>query len=76
MPLQRHKWYRYYDNFIKYFQPIIISYSDLATKPDETIKKLCNEIKIPYFIDKTEFWKFESHHIFGASSVRIQYQKK
>ena len=27
MSLQRHKWYRYYDNFIKYFQPIIISYS-------------------------------------------------
>lgn len=77
MFLQRYKWYRYYSNFLKKLrEPIIVSYKDLAIKPEKTIKSLCKELEIPYYDNKTKFWEGVSHHILGASSVRMQYMEK
>lgn len=53
-----------------------VKYSELAMKPQNIIKKICNEIGINYFDGKENYWEFEHHTLFGNSSAKIHLYKK
>jgi hypothetical protein len=37
------------------------------------LERICKSLEVPYFPGKERFWEGESHHLFGASSVRIHF---
>jgi hypothetical protein len=49
---------------------ISLSLESLLNDPANNLKKLCEAVDIEYFSGKEEFWKFEHHHLAGATSVR------
>lgn len=56
-----------------------VAYEELASKPDETVKKICNFIGIEFRPDMIEYWKFPHHDISGNDgtySLVRRYQEK
>jgi hypothetical protein len=65
----------YYSRFIKSRLPAYsVSFAELVNQPDETMQHLCNITGQPYRPDRKEFWRAESHHMFGSGGVRTQAQ--
>jgi hypothetical protein len=70
-------WERYYKKFLKLFKnPLILSYEDLSKNPVTYLSKICDLTDIPYFPGKEKFWEGETHHLFGAASVRLQFYER
>ena len=65
-----------YNDYLFFFKSnlhyVSVDYDSLISEPDETLKKLCNIIGIPYFDGKTFFWKKTHHHLFGSFGTRKQ----
>jgi hypothetical protein len=52
-----------------------VKYSELANNPN-TLKMLCNCLKIPYFSTKYNYWDKSHHILFGNESAKMHLQTK
>lgn len=65
-------YYNYYRDFSNIFENwVSVSYTDLVTRPNLTIHKVCEAIGIPYFEGKQNYWENTRHTLFGNDSAII-----
>jgi hypothetical protein len=65
--LQRNRLYEQFPDDRK----ITISYKNLATQTEETLKSVCQLLGIKFIPETIEFWKYNEHHVIsGNSGVR------
>lgn len=70
-------WNDYNNNFLKAFpSTYVISYKDLATNPEATLKKACKVLGIKYFENKEKYWNKEHHLLFGGNAPKIHLHDK
>jgi hypothetical protein len=72
--LYRYK--KYYLRLMSSGIPVItVSFSELVSCPENVLQKICEITGQVYSVDRTEFWKYDHHHIFGSGGVRAQSRK-
>jgi hypothetical protein len=49
---------------------ILVRYEELATKPEETLQKICDFLQINYSADMIKYWNDDHHIISGNAGVR------
>ena len=62
-------YYRLYFTLID--EPIIISYKNLTSDPQQSLCLLCEKLNIPFFEDKHHFWNKEHNTFFGNDRTRF-----
>jgi len=73
-------WQRKWINYHRvYFRAVkewrSVKYSELANNPD-SLKKICDYLKIPYFSSKANYWDKKHHTLFGNQSAKIHLKPK
>lgn len=51
-------------------EAFFLEYKTLATKPEKTLKTICDVFSIPYFKGKSKYWETKNTHVFGNSNAR------
>lgn len=70
---------RYYRNMIaaiddlRPVHAITADVQQFCTDPARELRRLCSALSLPYFVGKERYWEFPSHHLFGASVQRKQF---
>jgi hypothetical protein len=59
---------RYYEEFPG--AKLRMTYEELATEPEKTIRVLCEQFDIPYEAEMLRYWAHDHHHIFGNGGTR------
>jgi len=65
-------YYRLYFSLIK--DPVVISYKNLTSRPQESLRMVCEKINLPFFEGKHEFWNKEHYTFFGNDRTRFHLQ--
>ncbi len=71
-------WVKRHTHIMKYVKPdICLEYKTLAMHPEETIKHICKQFKLPWFKGKERYWETDNTQLFGNNRARnstgIQY---
>ncbi|MDK9557286.1 hypothetical protein QQF73_06565 [Marinobacter sp. M216] len=51
---------------------VSVSFSDLVSDPDQSLRQICKITGQAYTPDRKKFWAREHHHIFGSGGIRGQ----
>jgi hypothetical protein len=52
----------------------IVNVEKLILNPKDITKKLCKEVRIPYFEGKENYWKYPTFHLYGAKMQRHHFR--
>lgn len=71
------RWASYYKRFLS-FAPrwLSVSYRDLARRPAQTLKELCDALGIAYQVGKERFWERRQHSLWGSDTVKLHYLER
>lgn len=71
-PVEMEKlWVTRYRNLLKLMpDALYVEYQTLATRPEETLRHICDSFSIPYFDGKHRYWETKNTLVFGNANAK------
>ena len=62
---------KFYKKLFYYNYDLIFVKSDEIISDNSSLEKLCNDLNIPYFLDKKDYWNTSHNTLFGNNRARV-----